>query len=99
VLTLPVPTVGVRQIHLSVPALPRIGAPGPRAVTAQVTHEVVEATQAVRERLPEPGRLAYYAGLGALAVVGAVSWPVAGAIGVGVWLAGRRRAGSTTAPS
>ena len=38
-------------------------------------------------RLPEPARLAYYAGLAALAVFGILDWPVAMALGVGHVLA------------
>ncbi len=38
-------------------------------------------------RLPEPQRLAYYAGLGALAAFGIVDWPVAAVLGIGHLLA------------
>jgi hypothetical protein len=42
-------------------------------------------------RVTSPRRLAYYGALGAMAVVGAIEWPVAAAIGAGVWLASRAR--------
>jgi hypothetical protein len=49
------------------------------------------AGQMVRASLPPPERLAYYSGLGALAALGILDWPVAGAIGTGVWVATRTR--------
>jgi hypothetical protein len=42
-------------------------------------------------KLPPPERLAFYGGLGALAVAGAVEWPVAAAIGVATMVARRSR--------
>ena len=42
-------------------------------------------------KMPPPERLAFYGGLGALAVVGAVEWPVAAAIGVATVVARRGR--------
>lgn len=38
-------------------------------------------------RVPEPQRLAFYAGLAALAVLGVVEWPVALVLGIGHMLA------------
>jgi hypothetical protein len=38
-------------------------------------------------RIPEPSRLAYYAGLGLLAAFGILDWPVAAALGIGHLLA------------
>ncbi|MDX3854861.1 hypothetical protein [Streptomyces sp. AK02-01A] len=45
--------------------------------------------------MPSPKRLAFYGGLGALAVLGAIDWPVAVAIGAATVVArsGRREAG------
>lgn len=40
-------------------------------------------------RLPPPKRLAFYGALGAAAMLGAIDWPVAAAIGIGTFLAGR----------
>ncbi len=51
------------------------------------------AAQAVRANLPPTERLLYYGGLGLMATVGVLEWPVAGAVGVGVWLASRVGAG------
>lgn len=42
-------------------------------------------------RPPSPERAAFYAGLGALAVLGAVEWPVAAAIGAATVVAHRGR--------
>ncbi len=58
----------------------------------------------VSGRLPSKERLGYYAGLGALAAVGVIEWPVAAVIGVGMAVARRtaaqdraeRRPSSTT---
>ncbi len=52
------------------------------------------AAQAVRANLPPTERLLYYGGLGVMATVGVLEWPVAAAVGVGVWLAGRAGARS-----
>ncbi|MFF5264425.1 hypothetical protein ACFY4C_36340 [Actinomadura viridis] len=85
--TLPVPVV---TPHLSVRKV-RIPAPAGLPVTG---HEVVEAGRVATSHLPPPDRLAYYAGLGALAVFGVVEWPVAAAIAVGVGIARRARSGN-----
>ncbi|WP_214102596.1 hypothetical protein [Acrocarpospora catenulata] len=50
------------------------------------------AMETGRKAMPPPERLIYYGGLGALAVIGAIEWPVAAAIGVGTMLASRARA-------
>jgi hypothetical protein len=79
--TVPVPVitphVTVHKVHV----------PTPRRLPSG--HEVVDAGKAVTSVLPPPDRLAYYAGLGALAVFGVMEWPVAAAIGVGVAVAKR----------
>ena len=51
----------------------------------------------IRPDRPNGQRLLYYGGLGALAAFGVVDWPVAAAIGAGVWVAGRR--GDRTGPA
>ncbi|WP_433462012.1 hypothetical protein [Spirillospora sp. CA-128828] len=51
--------------------------------------EMMAAGKAVTSFLPPPDRLAYYTGLGALAVFGVIEWPVAAAIGAGVAIAKR----------
>ncbi|MBF6078099.1 hypothetical protein ACWEPH_09830 [Nocardia beijingensis] len=79
-LRVPVPTLGLRMAR--VPLLP-----GPRTVATGVS----SATTAVRDRVPDRESLLYFGGLGAAAVTGLVSWPVAGAIGVGVWVAEHAR--------
>ncbi|MCC3332801.1 hypothetical protein [Nocardia abscessus] len=87
-LSVPVPTVGVRMARVPLP-------PGPRTVAGGVA----SATAAVRNRVPDRESLLYFGGLGAAAVTGVVSWPVAGAIGVGVWVAEHARRDSDTARS
>lgn len=49
-----------------------------------------EAASAIRSALPPPTQLAYYSGLGALAISGIVEWPVALAIGAGTVIAQQR---------
>lgn len=61
--------------------------PSPKAVASRAG----EAAEAVRMRLPERQRVAYYGGLTALAVLGLVEWPVAAAVAAGVWVAGHRQ--------
>lgn len=81
--TIPVPTLGVRPMH--------IGAPG--AVAAGAVHGAAGVSDAIRDRLPDRQHLLYYGGLGALAALGVLSWPAAAAIGTGVWIAGRAPTG------
>jgi hypothetical protein len=78
-----VPVVNVR-----VPAL-RVRVPNLGAGVAQTRW----AAETVRANLPPPERLLYYGGLGLMATIGVLEWPVAAAVGVGVWLAGRQGAG------
>ena len=53
--------------------------------------EVGQAVDTAKSFLPPPERIAYYGGLGALAVAGLIEWPVAAAIGVGILIAQRAR--------
>ncbi|MEV5541905.1 hypothetical protein AB0L13_34220 [Saccharopolyspora shandongensis] len=55
--------------------------------------DVAGVVNTVRENLPSPLQLAYYGGLGALAALSVIEWPVAAAIGIGAVLA--QRAGSS----
>lgn len=66
----------VPDIHLPKPHVPSRG-------------EVSGAMNVAKSSLPKPERLAFYTGLGVLAVVGAIEWPVAAAIGVGTVIAQR----------
>lgn len=50
---------------------------------------VGHALSSAQGALPPPERMAYFAGLGALAVFGVIEWPVAAAIGAGTILARR----------
>jgi hypothetical protein len=78
----------VPLVNVRVPVL-RARVPGLGAGAAQTRW----AAQAVRANLPPTERLVYYGGLGLMATVGVLEWPVAAAVGVGVWLAGRAGAG------
>ncbi|MGI5158275.1 hypothetical protein [Microbispora sp. CA-102843] len=53
--------------------------------------DVGHAMDVARTFLPPPERIMYYGGLGALAVLGILEWPVAAAIGAGTLIAQRAR--------
>jgi hypothetical protein len=55
---------------------------------------VGDAGRVVAGYLPPPDRLAFYGGLGLAAVIGAIDWPVAAAIGVGAMIARRTGRGA-----
>lgn len=59
--------------------------------------DLVGAVHAVREYLSSPQRIAYYGGLGVLAALSIVEWPVAAAIGVGTIVA-QQSGGSDSGP-
>jgi hypothetical protein len=73
-------------VHMRVPVVRMPVAP-PQALVAPTRR----AAQTVRSSLPPTDRLVYYGGLAALAAVGVVEWPVAAAVGAGVWIATRAR--------
>lgn len=75
--TVPVPvlTPHLKVLHPSVPGPSSIG----------------HAGRSMARRIPPPGRLAFYGGLGAAATFGVIDWPVAVAIGAGLAIAGRAR--------
>jgi len=72
---LPVPNLKVPVVHLSTPAA--------RSVLAQTRW----TARTVVSAIPEPKRLLYYGGVGALAALGILEWPVAAAAAAGVWVA------------
>ncbi|GGO09522.1 hypothetical protein [Microbispora bryophytorum] len=53
--------------------------------------DVGHAVDVARTFLPPPERIMYYGGLGALAALGILEWPVAAAIGAGTMIAQRTR--------
>jgi hypothetical protein len=54
---------------------------------------LVGAVRGIRSRLPSPAVALFYSGLAATAAIGAISWPVAVAVGVGTAVS--RRAART----
>jgi len=80
-MTLPVVNVRVPVLRVGVPGL------GPLAMQTRW------AAQTARANLPPMDRVLYYGGLGLMASVGFLEWPVAAAVGAGVWVAGRTGAG------
>ncbi|GHH82182.1 hypothetical protein GCM10018793_41390 [Streptomyces sulfonofaciens] len=78
------------HMHTAHPSIPV-----PYVTRADLSANVHAAESALPDvRMPPPERLAFYGGLGALAVAGAVEWPVAAAIGVATVIARRGRRGS-----
>jgi hypothetical protein len=78
-LNLPMITLKVRKPELPSMHLPDVG------------RDVGHAVDTVKTFLPPPERIMYYGGLGVLAAVGMIEWPVAAAIGVGTMIAQRAR--------
>ncbi len=65
------------SVRLSPPELPQV---------AQ------DAVRKVRSVLPPPKQVAFYAGLGLLAALQVIEWPVAAVVGVGMALSGQEKA-------
>ncbi|MET7402281.1 hypothetical protein ABZS66_53255 [Dactylosporangium sp. NPDC005572] len=80
----PMPNLKVPVVHM--------GAAGVGPAVERVRWTARTITAAVPK--PRPGQLLYYGGVGALAVLGVLEWPVAVAAAAGVWVAthDRRRA-------
>lgn len=77
-------SVKVPVVNMQLPMLtPRVPTVGPAVAQTKW------AVQAVRANLPPADEMIYYTGLGVLTVAGALEWPVAAAVGAGVWIAGR----------
>jgi hypothetical protein len=68
---LPVLTPHLKVVHVPAPGMSYVG----------------DAGRVVAGYLPPPDRLAFYGGLGLAAVLGAIDWPVATAIGIGTMIA------------
>jgi hypothetical protein len=93
--TVPVPTISVRQVRVSVPGLQNVDLSRPRAAAGGVAHGVAETAEAVRDRMPDRSRLMRYGAVGARAALGVASWPVAAAIGVRAWVGEWAKAASS----
>jgi hypothetical protein len=63
----------MRTMHIPMPGMSYVG----------------DAGRLMAGYLPPPERLAFYGGLGLAAVLGAIDWPVATAIGLGTMIARR----------
>jgi hypothetical protein len=77
-LTLPFVTAQFRAPELHMPSRKELG----------------DAARGARSMLPSRSSMLFFGGLAATAVIGAIEWPVAAAIGVGTALASRGAAGS-----
>jgi hypothetical protein len=74
--------------HIRMPVL-HVAGPAARSVLTNARW----TTRTLASAVPDPKQLLYYGGVGALAALGMLDWPVAVAAGVGVWVAthtGRR---------
>jgi hypothetical protein len=71
----PVPVLSphVKVMHIPMPGMSYVG----------------DAGRLMAGYLPPPERLAFYGGLGLAAVLGAIDWPVAAAVGLGTMIARR----------
>lgn len=69
----PVLTPHMKVMHIPTPGMSYVG----------------DAGRIVAGYMPPPERLAFYGGLGIAAVLGAIDWPVAAAIGIGTMIARR----------
>jgi hypothetical protein len=67
----PVLTPHLKTLHVPTPGMTYVG----------------DAGRIVAGYLPSPERMAFYGGLGIAAVIGAIDWPVATAIGIGTMIA------------
>ncbi|GAA1215555.1 hypothetical protein [Pseudonocardia alaniniphila] len=76
-----VPDIHMPEIHM-----PEIRMPGVRPPTRE---DLDSAGRKALSVLPPPKTLLFFGGLAATAVVGAIEWPVAAAIGIGSALAAR----------
>jgi hypothetical protein len=82
----------IKTLHLpyvtaiiEVPQVPRPHLPHVRR------RDLAEAAGAVTSYLPSPGQLLFYGGLGALAALEVLEWPVAAAVAAGTYVARRSR--------
>ncbi len=86
---MPMLGIEVRRRQVEMPNVPMPHVPMPHISKQELGHYVDVA----RTVLPPPERVAYYGALGAMAVLGAIEWPVAAAIGVGMAITQRGRQG------
>jgi hypothetical protein len=84
---MPILGIEVRRRQVEMPHVSMPHVPMPHISKQELGHYVDVA----RTILPPPERVAYYGALGAMAVFGAIEWPVAAAIGVGMAITQRGR--------
>ncbi|GGK68876.1 hypothetical protein Sme01_14210 [Sphaerisporangium melleum] len=85
----PVVSLHVHRPHM--PRMPRM--PGMARMSPQREQEMGRAMETAKTFLPPPDRLLYYGGLGALAALGMIEWPIAVAVGIGTVIATRAAGG------
>jgi cation-transporting ATPase I len=62
----------------------------PRSFLASHRDDASRLVQRAKKRVPPPDQLAFYGGLGVLAALNVINWPVALAIGAGAAVVARR---------
>ncbi|WP_432971413.1 hypothetical protein [Dactylosporangium sp. CA-233914] len=82
--------------HVKVPVV-HMGAADAGSAVERVRWTTRTIVSAIPFPRPGPTRLLYYGGVGALAVLGVLDWPVAVAAAAGVWVATRGRRTATVA--
>jgi hypothetical protein len=70
------------------PQLPHVG-----------RRDVAEAAGAARSLLPPPEQLLFYGGLGALAALEIIEWPIVAAVAAGTWVAQRGAGAERAVPA
>ncbi|GAA3050949.1 hypothetical protein GCM10010464_14080 [Pseudonocardia yunnanensis] len=81
-----VPDIHMPELHMPEIRMPEIRMPEVRPPTRE---DLDSAGRKALSVLPPPKTLLFFGGLAATAVIGAIEWPVAAAIGIGSALAGR----------
>ncbi|MFC4534312.1 hypothetical protein [Sphaerisporangium dianthi] len=81
----PVVSLHVHRPHM--PKMPRM--PGMSRQSTPRGQEMNMAMETARTFLPPPDRLLYYGGLGLLAALGMIEWPIAVVVGAGTIVAAR----------
>jgi hypothetical protein len=79
----PMPHVRIPVPHMELPGVQPIIAPA------------LWTARSIMSAVPEPKRLLFYGGIGALTVVGLLEWPVAAAVAAGMWVATHPARGAT----
>jgi hypothetical protein len=84
--TIPLPII---HTWLAVPSIQMAALRSPSSGLNAMAAQTRWAAQAARANLPPADRLLYYGGVGAMALLGVLEWPVAVVAAAGLWIASR----------